>query len=79
MGKIRGEERNYSVLVGTPNGNRPYGGRRLKWENNIEMSPQEIGWDGVDWIDLARDRDKRRGSENGIKPLCSIKYRKFFD
>jgi len=64
--------------VGTLHGKRPYGGRRLKWENNIEMSPQEIGWDGVDWIDLARDRDKRRGSENGNIPSYSIKYGKIF-
>jgi hypothetical protein len=66
-------------LVGIPNGKRPYGGRRLKWPNNIEMSPHEIGWDGVDWIDLVRDKDKRQGSGNGNKPSCSIKYGKFFD
>ena len=48
------------VFVGTLDGKRPYEGSKLKWENNIEMSPQEIGWDGVDWIDLARDRDKMR-------------------
>jgi hypothetical protein len=61
MGQVRGEERYYRVLVETPNGKRPYGGRKLKCENNIEMSPQEIGWDGVDWIDLIRDRDKGGG------------------
>ena len=61
MGQVRGEERYYRVLVGTPDGKRPYGERRLECENNIEMSPQEIGWDGVDWIDLVRDRDKRGG------------------
>ena len=43
----------------------------------ILKSPQEIGWDGVDWIDLVRDRDKRQGPENGNKPSCSIKYGKF--
>jgi len=35
------------------------------------MCSQEIGWDGVDWTDLIRDGNRKRGSENGNKPSCS--------
>jgi hypothetical protein len=46
-----GEKRNaYRILVGNPEGKRPLGRRR--WEDNIK-----IGWGGMDWIDLAQDRD----------------------
>jgi hypothetical protein len=41
------------ILVGKPEGNRPLGKHRRRWENNIKMDFREIGWDGVDWIDLA--------------------------
>jgi hypothetical protein len=43
--------------VGKPKGNRPLG-RAKRWRvNNIKMDLREIGWDGMDWIDLALDRD----------------------
>jgi hypothetical protein len=44
--------------------------------DNIKMDLREIGWDGVDWIDMAQDRDQwGEGScEHGIKPSGSIKY-----
>jgi hypothetical protein len=44
--------------VGNPEGRRPLGRLRLRWVDNIKMDLGETGWGGVDWIDLAQDRDK---------------------
>jgi hypothetical protein len=53
-----GEGRNvYRVLVGKPEGKRPLGGPRCRWEDGIEMDLRETGWWGVEWIHLAQDRD----------------------
>jgi hypothetical protein len=52
-----GETRNaYRILVGMPEGKRPLA--RLRWVDNIKMDLREIGLDGVDWIDMAQDRDQ---------------------
>jgi hypothetical protein len=48
------------ILVGKPEGKRPLGRRRRRWVDNIKMDLREIGWDGMDWIDLAQDRDQWR-------------------
>jgi hypothetical protein len=54
-----GEKRNaYRLLVGKPEGKRPLGRPRHRCEHNIKMDLLEIGWDDVDWIGLAQDRDK---------------------
>jgi hypothetical protein len=54
-----GEKRNaYGILVGTPEGKRPLGRQRRRWVGNIKMDLREIGWVGVDWIDMAQDRDQ---------------------
>jgi hypothetical protein len=51
------EKRNaYRILVGKPQGKRPLGRPRCRWVNNIKIDLREIGWDGIDWIDLAQDR-----------------------
>ncbi|KAJ4428164.1 hypothetical protein ANN_24179, partial [Periplaneta americana] len=56
-----GESRNaYRVLVGRPEGKRPLGRPRRRWEDNIKMDLREVGYDGGDWINLARDRDQWR-------------------
>ncbi|KAJ4446958.1 hypothetical protein ANN_13660 [Periplaneta americana] len=56
-----GESRNaYRVLVGRPEGKRPLGRPRRRWENNIKMDLREVGYDGRDWINLAQDRDQWR-------------------
>jgi hypothetical protein len=55
MGK---ERRMYRVLVGKPEGKRPLGRCRHRWENNIRMDLQEVGCGGMDWIGLAQDRDR---------------------
>jgi hypothetical protein len=47
----------YRILVGNPEGNRPLGRSRRRWVENIKMNLREIGRDGMDWIDLAQDRD----------------------
>ncbi|KAJ4446782.1 hypothetical protein ANN_13480 [Periplaneta americana] len=56
-----GESRNvYRVLVGRPEGKRPLGRPRRRWEDNIKMDLREVGYDGRDWINLAQDRDQWR-------------------
>jgi hypothetical protein len=47
----------YRVLVGKPEG-KSLPGRRNRWEGNIKMDLPELGWEGMDWIDLAQDWDK---------------------
>jgi hypothetical protein len=52
------EKRNaYRILVGKPERKRPLGRPIRWWVDSIEMDLREIGWDGMDWIDLAHDRD----------------------
>jgi hypothetical protein len=54
MGEVRGA---YNILVGRPEGRRPLGRPRHRWEDNIKMYLREIGFGDVDWIHLAPDRD----------------------
>jgi hypothetical protein len=61
-----GEMRNaYNILVGKPEGKRPLESR-YRWEDNIRIDIREIGWEVVDWIHLAQDR-------NQLQALVSIK------
>jgi hypothetical protein len=54
-------ERNvYSVLMGKPEGKRPLGRPRRRWEDEIRMDLREIGWGSVYWIQLAQDRGRWR-------------------
>ena len=55
MGERRGI---YRVIVGKPEGKKPLGRLRRKWEDNIKMDLQEVGCGGMDWIDLAQYRDR---------------------
>ena len=48
----------YRDLVVKPVGKRPLGRPRRRWEDNIKMDLQEVGWRDIDWIDLAQDRDR---------------------
>jgi hypothetical protein len=50
----------YRALVGKPEGRRPLERSRRRWEDNIKMDLREVGWAGVDRIDLAQDRDRWR-------------------
>jgi hypothetical protein len=62
-----GEERNvYRVLMGKPEGKRPLGRPRCRWEDGIRMDLREIGWGSVDWIQLAGDRDQWRAPVNVV-------------
>ena len=59
----------YRVLVGKPEGKRPYGRPRRRWEDNIKMDLQEVGCEGMDWIELAQDRDRCRALMNAVMNL----------
>jgi hypothetical protein len=50
--------------VGKPDGKRPLGRPRRRWVNNIKIDLREVGWDGMDWIDLDQDRDRWRAVMN---------------
>jgi hypothetical protein len=65
-----GETRNaYRILVGKPEIKRPLGRPRRRWMYNIKMDLREIGYDGVDWIELAQDRDQWRALMNMVMNL----------
>jgi hypothetical protein len=66
MGERRGV---YRVLVRKTEGKRLLGRHRLRWEDNIEMDLQEMGWGDMDWIDLAQDRDRWRVLFNAVMNL----------
>jgi hypothetical protein len=60
-----GEMRNaYKMLIGKPEGKRPLGRPRHQWEYNSRMTLREIGWEGVDWMNLAYVRDQWKALVN---------------
>jgi hypothetical protein len=62
-----GERRKvYRVLVGKPEGKRPLGRQRRRWEDGIRMGLREVGWGGVEWIHLAQDRDRCQALVNAV-------------
>jgi len=63
MGERRGV---YRVLVGKPEGKRPLGRSSHRWEDDIEMYLQEVGCEGMDWIELAQDRDRWRALVSAV-------------
>jgi hypothetical protein len=63
MGERRGA---YRALVGKPERRRPLGRPRRTWEDNIKMDLREVGWGGMDWINLAQDRDRWRALVNAV-------------
>jgi hypothetical protein len=65
-----GEERKlYKVLVGRPEGKRPLGKLRRRWEDGIRMDLEEIGLGGLDWIQLAQNRDRWRAIVSAVMNL----------
>jgi hypothetical protein len=60
------EKTAYRILVGKPEGKRPLGKPRRRWVDNIKVDLREIGWDGMDWFDLAEDRDQWRALVNTV-------------
>jgi len=63
MGQRRGV---YRVLVGKPDGKRPLGIPRRRWEDNIKMDLQKVGCGGMAWIELTQDRDRWRALVNAL-------------
>jgi hypothetical protein len=55
--------------VGKPEGKRPLGRPRRRWEDNIRMDVREIGWGGMAWIYLAQNRDQWKGLVNTVMNL----------
>jgi hypothetical protein len=69
--RLFGEKRNTCrILVGKPEEKRPLGRPRRRWVDNIKIDLGEIGWGGMDWIDLAHDRDQWRALVNTVILLC---------
>ena len=65
-----GERRRvYRVFVGKPEGKRPHGRPRRRWEDNIKMNLQEVRCGVMDWIDLVQDRDSWRVFLNAVMNL----------
>jgi hypothetical protein len=65
-----GEERNvYKVFMGIPEGKRPLGRPRRRWEDGITMDLKEIDCGSVDWVQLTRDRDRCRAVVNTVMDL----------
>jgi hypothetical protein len=58
------------ISVGKPEGKRPVGRPRHMWVDNIKMHLREIGWDGMDWIDLAQDRGQWKALVNIFYIKC---------
>jgi hypothetical protein len=65
-----GEKNNaYRILVGKPEEKRPRGRTRRRWGDNIKIDLREIGWGGMDWIDLVQDKDQWRAVVNTVMNL----------
>jgi hypothetical protein len=65
-----GEKRNaYRLLVGKPEGKRLLGRPRRRWVDNIRMDLGDVGWNDVDWIGLAQDRNRWRALVNSVLNL----------
>jgi hypothetical protein len=68
-GTYGGEERCIQGFSGETLGKEPLGRPRRRWEDNIKMDLQELGWGGMDWINLAQDRDRWRDLVNVVMNL----------
>ena len=66
MGERRGA---YRISVGKSVRRRPDGRPRRRWEDNIMMDLREVGWKGMDWIDLAEDKERWRAVVNAVMNL----------
>jgi hypothetical protein len=73
MGKTcssEGERRGmYRILVGKPEGKRPLGRPKRRWEDNIKAGLQEVGCGGMDWIEVDQDRERRQAHVNVVMNL----------
>jgi len=55
--------------VGKPEGKRPLGRPRRRWEDNINMDDQQVEWESMDWIELVQDRERWRALVNAVMNL----------
>jgi hypothetical protein len=69
VARMREKRNAYRILVRKPEDKRPLGRPRRRWVDNIKMDLREIGWDGVDWIHLAQDRDQWMALVNTVMNL----------
>jgi hypothetical protein len=60
---------NVTILPGRPEGKRPLGRHRYRWEDNISMDLREIGWGDTDWMHLAQDTDHWQAVVNTVMNL----------
>jgi hypothetical protein len=66
----KGEKRNaYRILVGKREGKRPLGRPRSRWVDNIKMDLRDTEWDGIDWIEVAQDREQWRALLDTVMSL----------
>jgi hypothetical protein len=67
--RMEEKRKTYRLLVGKPEGRRPLGRPRRRWVYNIRMALGEVGWGDVDWIGLAKDRNRWRAVMNSVLNL----------
>ena len=75
MARMRDGRGVHRVLIGKPEGKRPLGRPRRRWEDNIKMDLREVGGDCGDWMDLAQDRDRWRALVSTVRNLRVPKMR----
>jgi ribosome biogenesis protein Tsr3 len=73
VARMREKRNAYRILVGTPEGKRPLGRPRRRCVDNIKMDLRETGWEGVDSMDMAQDRDEWRSLVNMVLNLRVLK------
>ena len=69
VARMGGRRNMYIVLVGKPEGKRPLGGPRWRWEDNVKIDLQKVGCGGMDWMELAQDRDRWQALVNAVMNL----------
>jgi hypothetical protein len=69
VARMGGKRNAYRILVGKPEEKRPLGRPRHRWVDNIKMYLKEIGWGGMDWMDMPQVRDQWRALVNTVMNL----------
>jgi hypothetical protein len=59
----------YTIVVGKPEGKRPLGRLSRRWDDNMKLDIQEVGCGGMDWVELAQDRDRCRALVTAVRNL----------
>ena len=66
MVRVGGTRNVDTVLMGSPEGKTPFGRPRYRWKDSFKMYLLEVGWGGMDWINLAQERDRRWALVNAV-------------